>query len=93
MREHAVLTALLLVACAGHHGPPPQVQRQASRDLGCPRADLASTRLGNDTYRIQGCGRETSYVYACAQGGCDWRRDGSPRPVRGTQPAEKIPQE
>ncbi len=76
--------ALLLMACSGHRPAPVEVQRHAASDLGCPRSELTFVRLNNDAYRIQGCGKETTYTYSCAQGGCEWRMDSPPRTAAPT---------
>ena len=71
----------VLTACAGTPGPPGRVRNSAAQDLGCPKAQLLYHRLGNDAYRITGCGREVHYSYVCPHGVCKWLREGPPRPV------------
>jgi hypothetical protein len=87
----ALLAAALLSGCAGKSGPPARVRRQAAADLQCPPEQLTYLRRENDVYRAYGCGQEVTYVRACPRGGCNWMRDGVPRPSAGPPPPKPPP--
>jgi len=70
-----VLVVCVIVACAT--GPHPALQL-ASNDLGCEQRALELHQIFPKKVRVEGCGREATYVDACTGYGveehCGWGR-------------------
>jgi hypothetical protein len=52
-----------------------QLQKNASKDLGCPVEKLTHAYLGENDHAIRGCDKEGIYTLKCMMGSCRWSPD------------------
>jgi hypothetical protein len=62
MRLLALPLAALLLGCASEEGFRAEVGPRAAFELSCPEAQLAVTRVGDDSWGVAGCGKRAVYV-------------------------------
>jgi hypothetical protein len=75
-----LVAAFLLYGCGGFEDEElAQLKTRASFDFQCPKSDIKTVTIDDDTKGVTGCGQRATYVcdprsrsFYTTQGGCKW---------------------